>query len=69
MSAKTHTLIDTAILISFVSKEFVMADGFYEDCKTASKLALRVAIGQHISMTRVFGPSVFTLDGHEIVDL
>ena len=46
-----------------------MANGFYKDCKTAPKLAMRVASEQPISTTKVFCPSVFTIDVHEFTDL
>ena len=51
LPAKSDTLIDTAALLNFVSKEFVMANGFYKDCKTTLKLAIRVASEQRISTT------------------
>ena len=43
LSTKADTLIDTTSSLNFVNKEFVMANGFYKDYKTASKLAIRVA--------------------------
>jgi hypothetical protein len=43
LSAKADTLIYTTASLYFVSKEFVVANGFYIDCKTAPKLAIRVA--------------------------
>ena len=46
-----------------------MANGFYKDCKTSSELAIRVASEQRISTTKMFCPSVFTIDGHEFTDL
>jgi hypothetical protein len=46
-----------------------MANGFYKDCKTARKMAKRVASEQCISTTQVFRPSVSTIDGHEFIDL
>ncbi len=60
LSVKADTLIDTTASLSFVSKNFFMANGFYEDCKTAPKLAIRVASEQRISTTKVFCPSIFT---------
>jgi hypothetical protein len=42
-SAKAHTLIGKAASLNFVSKEFVMANVFDKDWKTAPKLAIRVA--------------------------
>ena len=69
MPYKADNLIDTASSLNFVSKEFVMANGFYKDCKTAPKLAIRVASEQRISTTKVFCPSVFSIDGHEFTDL
>ncbi len=33
LSSKAVTLIDIAASFNFVSKEFVMANGFYKDCK------------------------------------
>jgi hypothetical protein len=69
LSAMADTLIDTSASLNFVSKKFVMADGFYKDCKTAPKLAIRVASEQRISTAEVFCSSVFTIDGHEFTDL
>ena len=51
--AKADTLIDTSASLHFVSKKCVMDNGFYKDCKTAPKLAIRVASEQRISMTKV----------------
>jgi hypothetical protein len=39
LPAKADTLIETIVSLNFVSKEFVIANGFYKDCKT--KLAKR----------------------------
>jgi hypothetical protein len=50
LSSKANTLIEIAASLNFVSKEFVMANGFYKDCKTAPKLSIRVATEQRISM-------------------
>ncbi len=51
-------------------KEFVMANnGLYKDSNTAPKLAIRVTSEQRISTTKVFCPSVFSIDGHEFTDL
>ncbi len=65
MSLKSDTLIDTAASLNFVSKEFVMANGFYKDLKTAPKLSILVASEHRISTTKAFCPTVFTNDGHE----
>ncbi len=35
LSSKAYNLIDTTASLNFVSKEFVLANGFYKDCKTA----------------------------------
>ena len=51
-----------------MSKEFVMANGFYKDCKIAPKLVVRVASEQRISTTKVLCPSAFSIDGHEFTD-
>ena len=59
LSAKADTLIDRAASLNFVSKEYVADSGFYKDCKTAPKLAIRVANEQRISTTKVFCSSVF----------
>ena len=67
--AKAGTLIDTTASLSFVSKEIVMANNFYEDCKIAHKLAIRVVSEQRIYTTKVFCPSIFTIDGYEFTDL
>jgi hypothetical protein len=40
LSSKLDTLIDTAISLNFVSKDFVMTNGFYKDCKTVPKLSI-----------------------------
>jgi len=69
LSAKADTLFDTAASLNFVNKEFVMANGFYKDYKTAPKYAIRVASEQRISKTKVFCPSVFTIDGQEFTNL
>jgi len=69
LTAKADTLIDTTASLNFVSKEFVTTNGFYKDCKTAPKLAIRVASKQRISTTKVFCPSVFTIARHEFTDL
>ncbi len=69
MLAKANTLIDTAASLHFMSKEFVMANGFCKDCNTAPKLAIRVASEQRISTTKVFCPSIFTINGHEFTGL
>jgi hypothetical protein len=66
--AKANSLIDSTASLNFVSKDFVMANGFYKDCKTASKLAIRVASEQLISTTKLFCLSVFTIDGHEFTE-
>jgi hypothetical protein len=62
LSAKADTLIDISVSLNFVSEEFVMVNGFYKDCMTASKLTIRVASEQRISMTKVLCPPVFTID-------
>ena len=68
LSSKAYTLIDTAASLNFASKDFVTTDGFYKDCKTVPELSIRVAREQRISMTKVFCPTVFTIDGHEFND-
>jgi hypothetical protein len=68
LSSKADTRIDTTTSLNFVSKQFVVANGFNTNCKTASKLAIRVASEQRISTTKVFCPSVFTIDGHALTD-
>jgi hypothetical protein len=60
---KADTRIDTAASFNFVSKEFIMANDFYTDCKNAPKLAIRVASEQRISATKVFCPLVNVLMG------
>jgi len=49
--AKANIRIHTTASLNFVSKEFVMANGFYKDCKTAPKHAIRMASEQRISTT------------------
>jgi hypothetical protein len=46
-----------------------MTNSFYKDCKIVPKLSIRMASGQRISTTKVFCPTVFTIDGHEFTDL
>ena len=59
-----------AASLNFVSKDFVMTNGFYKDCKTVPKLSIRVASEQRISTTnKVFCPTVFYIDGHEFTNL
>jgi len=69
LPAKAYTIINTTASLNFVSKKYVMANGFYKDRKTTPKLAIRVASEQCISTTKVFCPSVLTIDGHEFTDL
>jgi len=69
LPSKADTLIDTTTSLNFVNKKFVMANDLYKDSKTALKLAIRVASEQRASTTKVFCPSVFTIDGHTITDL
>ena len=69
LSAKANTFIDTTTSLYFVSKEFVMANVFYKDCKTDPKLAIRVANEQRISTTKLCCLSVFIIDGREFTDL
>jgi hypothetical protein len=69
LSSKADTLIDTTVSLHFASKEFVMADGFYKECSTASKLSIRAASEERISTTKIFCPTAFTIDGHEFMDL
>ena len=63
LSPKADTLIDTSASLNFVSKEFVMTNGFYKACKTPPKLVIRVGSEQRISTTKVFCPPIFTTDG------
>jgi len=69
LSIKAYALIHTSASLNFVSTEFVMANGLYQICKAAPKLAIRVGCEQRSSTTRVFCPSDFTIDGHEFTDL
>ena len=70
LSAKAYTRIDTIAYLNFVSKEFVIANSFYTDCKTdPNQLAIRVPGEQPISTTKVFCPSVNAIDGHEFTAL
>ncbi len=43
LSLKEDTFMYTGASLSFVSKEFVMANGFYKDCKIVLKLSIQVA--------------------------
>ena len=53
LSSKADSLINTPSSRSFVGNEFVIANDFYKDCKTALKMTIRVASEQHISTTNV----------------
>jgi hypothetical protein len=67
--SEADTLIDIATSLNFVSKDFVVTNGFYKGCKTVPKLYIRVAREQRISTTKVFCPTVFTINGHAFTDL
>ncbi len=69
LSPKADTLIHTTASLNFVSKEFVVANGFYKDCKSTPKLDTRVASEQRISMAKVGCPLGFTIDGYEFTYL
>ena len=69
LSSKADALIDTATSLNFVNKDFVVTNGFYKRCKTVPKLSIRVASEQRISTTKLFCPTVFTIDGHDFTDL
>jgi hypothetical protein len=69
LSAKADTLIYIVASHNFMSKEFVLANCFFKDCKIDPKVAIRVASEQRISTTKVFCPPVFTIDGHEFTYL
>ncbi len=62
LSSKAGTRIDTATSLNFVSKEFVTANGFFKDCKSAPMQSIRVASEQRIS-------KVFTIDVQEFADI
>ena len=69
LSSKADTLIDTTASLNFVSKDFVVTNGFYKDCKTVPKLSFLVASEHRISTTKLFCPTMFTIDGHDFTDL
>jgi hypothetical protein len=69
LSLEANAIIDTATSLNFNSKEFVMANGFYKDCKTVPKLSIRVASEHRISTTKLFCTTASTIDGHEFGDL
>ena len=46
-----------------------MTNGFYKDCKTVPKLFILVASEQRISTTKLFCPTMFTIDEHDFTDL
>ena len=51
LSTKADTLVKTTSSPDFDGKEFVMANSFYKDCKSAHKLAIRVDSEQRNSTT------------------
>ena len=61
LSTKADTLIDIAASLNFVSKEFVMANVVYKDCKTDPNRAIRVASEQCISLRLKCFPLQFSL--------
>jgi hypothetical protein len=69
LSSKAYTLIDTSASLDFISKDFVVTNGFYKDCKTVPKLFIRVASEHRISTTKLFCPTMYTIDGHDFTDL
>jgi hypothetical protein len=69
LSSKADTLIDTITSLNSVSKDFVVTNGFYTDCKTVPKIFIRVASEQRISTTKLLCPTMFTIDGHDFTDL
>jgi hypothetical protein len=69
LSSKADALIDTAASLNFVSKDFIVTNGFYKGCKTVPKLSIRVASEQRIATTKLFCPTTFTIDGHYFTDL
>jgi hypothetical protein len=69
LSSEADDLIDTAASLKFVSKDFVVTNDFYTDCKTVPKLSIRVASEQRISTTKLCCPTMFTIDGHDFTDL
>ena len=62
LSSEADTLIDTAASLNFVSKNCVVTNGLYKDCKTVPKLSIQVASEQRISMTKMFCLAVFTIE-------
>ena len=69
LSSESHTLIDTIASLNLVSKDFVVTNGFYKDCKTVPMLSIREASEQCISTTKLFFPTMFTIDGHDFINL
>jgi hypothetical protein len=69
LSSEAYALIDTADSLIFVSKDFVVTNGFYKDCKIFPKLSIRVSSEQRISTSKLFCLTMFTIDGHDFTDL
>jgi hypothetical protein len=61
LSSKADTLIDTSASLNFVSKDFVVTNGFYKGCRTVPKLSIRVASEHRIPTTKLFCPTVFSV--------
>jgi hypothetical protein len=68
LASKADTLIDKATSLNFVSKDLVVTNGLYTDCNIVYKLSIRVASEQRISTSKLFCPTVFTIDGHDFID-
>ena len=69
LSSKVNTLIDITASLNCVSKDFVVTNGFYRDCKIVPTLSIQVASEQRIYTTKLFCPTMFTIDGHDFTDL
>ena len=63
------TKCNTLTTLTLSVKTTFMANGFYGYCETAPKLPVRVASEKRISTTKVSCSTVFTIDGHEFIDL
>jgi hypothetical protein len=69
LSSKEDTSVDASTSLNFFITEFMMYNFFYRDSKAALKLSTIVASEQCITTTKVFNPTGFFTDGHDVTDL
>ena len=69
LSSKANDLIDTVAFLNCESKEFVISNRLYKDCKIVPRFSIRVASERRISKTKCSRRVVLTTGGHEFTGL